>query len=61
VPSFYYYVLSGAYRALGRSEESRKTMEKFQELEEKTADFERARRESRTGGSEPPGSGASRD
>jgi tetratricopeptide (TPR) repeat protein len=61
VPSSYYYVLSGAYRALGRSEESRKTMEKFQELEEKTAEFERARRESRTSGSEPPGSGASRD
>jgi tetratricopeptide (TPR) repeat protein len=50
VPSSYYYVLSGAYRALGRSEESRQAMEKFQELENKTAEFERARRESRGNG-----------
>lgn len=45
--SQYYYVLSVAYRKLGKLEESRQAMEKFQELEKRFAELEQQRREAR--------------
>jgi Flp pilus assembly protein TadD len=52
--SSYYYVLGSAYRGLGKSEESRQAMLKFQELEKQAAEFEKNRRGTRdTGGHTP--------
>jgi tetratricopeptide (TPR) repeat protein len=41
----YYYVLSAAYRKLGKIQESIRAMASFQDLEKQTAEFERQRRE----------------
>jgi tetratricopeptide (TPR) repeat protein len=43
--SSYYYVLGGAYRSLGKPEQSRQATEKFQELEKRAKEFERTRRD----------------
>jgi tetratricopeptide (TPR) repeat protein len=48
--SSYYYVLAGAYRRLGSMDESRKALEAFQKLERESAELEKKRRTSRTGG-----------
>jgi tetratricopeptide (TPR) repeat protein len=45
--SQYYYVLSFAYRKLGKLEESRQALEKFEELQKKFAELEQQRREAR--------------
>jgi len=41
----YYYVLSAAYRKLGKTEEAQGAMATFQDLEKQNAEFERQRRE----------------
>jgi tetratricopeptide (TPR) repeat protein len=41
----YYYVLGAAYRKLGKVEESKRALARFQDLEKQSADFERQRRE----------------
>jgi tetratricopeptide (TPR) repeat protein len=48
--SSYYYVLGNSYRSLGRQEESRQAIAKFQELEQAAKDFESKRRELWDGG-----------
>jgi predicted Zn-dependent protease len=48
--SSYYYVLGSAYRSLGKPEESRRAIARFQELESRAKEFESKRRDLRDEG-----------